>query len=167
MSINALKARALQHLDNEGRSLGIGQDDKPQSMYDNPQAYPQMFPWLFPYGLGGIGQSQHKRKFSEKRHKRHLLMYHDKRFQTDIYFPIIAFNHDQMKGGISGSFLMAKRQKFGEISDRLLGVNSAVLADLSERMAGGERVKPKMMKRKGVLIFLMILIMWGAMLKVH
>lgn len=142
MSINALKARALRHLDNEGRTLGVGQDDKPQTMYDNPQAYPQMFPWLFPYGLGGIGQSRHKGKFSEKRHKRHLLMYHDKRFQTDIYFPIIAFNHEQMKGGTSGSFLMAKRQKFGEISDRLLGVNSAVLADLSERMAGGERVKP-------------------------
>ena len=39
-----------------------------------------MFPWLFPYGLGGIGTTT----LSDKEHKRHLLMYHDKCFQVDI-----------------------------------------------------------------------------------
>ena len=52
-----------------------------------------MFPWLFPYGLGGIKTTN----LSDKEHKQHLLMYHDKRFQTDINFPFVAFSHAQMK----------------------------------------------------------------------
>ena len=142
-SMQALKAKALQHLDSEGKTLAIGHSDSPESLYDNPQAYPQMFPWLFPYGLGGIGQARHKGKFSEMLHKRHLLMYHDKRFQTDIYFPIIAFNHDQMKSGITGSFLLTKRQNFTEISQRLMNINSSVLKHISQQMAAGENVKPQ------------------------
>ena len=80
LSMTQLKARALKHLHDGGKVLGIRHEDKPQSMYDNPQAYPQMFPWLFPYGYGGIGQERLLKKMSEAEHKKHLLMYHDKRF---------------------------------------------------------------------------------------
>ncbi|KAF5339625.1 hypothetical protein D9611_011516 [Ephemerocybe angulata] len=54
VSLEAVKARALHHLNNEGRFLNIGQGEK-VSIWQNPQLYPQMFPWLFPYGLGGVG----------------------------------------------------------------------------------------------------------------
>ena len=47
MSMDRLKAKALQHLIENRSTLGISYDSKPQSMYDNPQAYPQMFSWLF------------------------------------------------------------------------------------------------------------------------
>ena len=110
-------------------------------MYDNPQAYPQMFPWLFPYGYGGIGQAHLKKKLSESEHKKCLLMHHNKRFQTDLYFPIVAFNHEQMKAGITGSFLLAKRQKFAEIVKRLTGLNRDVLSDLTGRLASGEHIR--------------------------
>ena len=116
LSLTALKARTLEHLESMGKTLGIGHGEIPISIYDNPQSYPQMFPWLFPYGHGGIGQIHLKNKISEAVHKRQLLMYHDKRFQTDLYFPMIAFNHEQIKAGTSGSFLLAKQHKFGEIS---------------------------------------------------
>ncbi|KAJ7019609.1 hypothetical protein C8F04DRAFT_1214301 [Mycena alexandri] len=53
MNMQTVKTKALNHLMAQGRTLGIGHSAKPESMYDNPQAYPQMFPWLFPYGLGG------------------------------------------------------------------------------------------------------------------
>jgi len=39
---------------------------------------PKMFPWLFLYGLGGIGQPRHKNKNSEMKIKKHFLLYHDK-----------------------------------------------------------------------------------------
>ncbi|KAH9480490.1 hypothetical protein JR316_0006375 [Psilocybe cubensis] len=143
MSIQALKAKALQHIENEGKMLAIGHDPKPQSMYDNPQAYPQMFPWLFPYGYGGIGQHCHKRKLSESEHKRILLMHHDKRFQRDLYFPIIAFNHEQLKGGVTGSFLVAKRRNFDAISKRLLSIDKTVLQDISSRLVNGDHVSPE------------------------
>jgi hypothetical protein len=142
MSIQSLKARALRHLESEGKILGIGHDSVPQSLYNNPQAYPQMFPWLFPYGFGGIGQMSIRKKMSELEHKHQLLMYHDKRFQCDIYFPIVAFNHEQVKSGITGSFLVAKRRNFANISRRLMSLDKSVLADITGRLVNGEYVKP-------------------------
>jgi hypothetical protein len=69
LSIKAMKAKALQHLQSGGQMLAVGHLSTPQSMYHNPQAYPQMFPWLFPYGLGGIGQSRHSKTISEREYK--------------------------------------------------------------------------------------------------
>jgi hypothetical protein len=123
--------------------LGIGHDSAPQSMYDNPQAYPQMFPWLFPYGYGGIGQLSFKKKLSELKHKQCLLLYHDKRFQCDLYFPIIAFNHEQLKGGVTGSFLVAKRRNFHNISTRLMSIDKNILSNITERLANGDHVRPE------------------------
>ncbi|KAJ6549430.1 hypothetical protein DFH09DRAFT_926156, partial [Mycena vulgaris] len=79
---------------------------------------------------------------SQRRHKKKLLLYHDKRFQTDVYFPIVAFNHGQIKAASTSSFLVAKRAKFQDIADRLLGLNIPVLNSISERMIEGEVVKP-------------------------
>jgi len=70
-------------------------------------------------------------------------LYHDKQFQTDVYFPIVAFNHEQLKGGVTGSFLLAKRQKFCEISEKLKQIKPEVLKNIAERLKGGERVKPE------------------------
>lgn len=135
--------RALRHLESNGCSLGIGHDEKPQSMYDNPQAYPQMFPWLFPYEYGGIQQPCHKKILSESEHKQCLLIYHNKRFQSDLYFPIVAFNHEQLKAGTIASFLMAKRKKFSEISQRLMLLNRQVLHNITNQMSRGEYVRPE------------------------
>lgn len=74
MTTNAIKADALQHLNKEGKFLAIGHSDNSQSIWGNPQLYPQTFPWLFPYELGGIGFSPLK----DDLHKKFLIMYHDK-----------------------------------------------------------------------------------------
>jgi hypothetical protein len=142
MDMQTVKARALQHLMAEGKTLGIGHSEKPESMYDNPQAYPQMFPWLFPYGLGGFENENISGRISEEAHKKKLLMYHDKRFQTDVYSPIVAFNHAQMKAASISSFLVANRTKFHDVADRLLGLNLHELNSISEWMIEGEIVKP-------------------------
>ena len=137
-SVTALKGIALRHWNNRGAALAISHDTSPQSIYKNPNLYPQIFPWLFPYGLGGIGAA----KLSEKLHKRRLLMYHDKRFQRDICFPFVAFSHQQVKASTSGGFLLAETQKFNEIANRLLNVNQNVLENIAKRMSAGEIVKP-------------------------
>ncbi|EPQ50471.1 hypothetical protein GLOTRDRAFT_25525, partial [Gloeophyllum trabeum ATCC 11539] len=77
-SLKSLKALAVKHLTSGGKVLAMGHAENPESIYNNPQLYPQVFPWLFPYGLGGIGQPGYYHKISELAHKRHLLMYHDK-----------------------------------------------------------------------------------------
>jgi hypothetical protein len=141
MSTNAIKARALQHLNNHGKVLAIGQSSRLESIWNNPQLYPQMFPWLFPYGLGGIGSFD--TGVSDKVHKKYLLMYHDKRFQTDPTFPFVAFSHDQMKASTTQSWLMAEKRSFGNITKRLLELDQTVLTDITNRMIKGEHIKPE------------------------
>ncbi|KAF9547540.1 hypothetical protein CPC08DRAFT_610906, partial [Agrocybe pediades] len=70
-------------------------------------------------------------------------LYYDKRFQTDYYFPMIAFNQEQIKKGATGSHLLARRKNFRDISARLLNVNPDVLESLSKRLENGERVVPE------------------------
>ncbi|KDR75359.1 hypothetical protein GALMADRAFT_69351, partial [Galerina marginata CBS 339.88] len=98
-----LRAEALRHLNTNGKVLAIGHNDIPESIYNNPGLYPLMFPCLFPYGLGGIGTAN----IGDTLHKKHLLMYHDKRFQTDLHFPLIAFNHAQIKSTTKSGFILA------------------------------------------------------------
>jgi hypothetical protein len=135
---NALKAMALHHLNNNGKMLAVGHG-KPLSMWNNPQLYPQMFPWLFPYGVGGIGVSS----ISHKEHKHHLLMYHDKHFQTDIDFPFVAFSHEQIMASSTQSFLLVDQQIFADISQHLMSVDLATLNALIERLGVGEHIMPE------------------------
>ena len=139
MTPNALKAIALRHLNSGGKILAVGHSDKFESMWNNPQLYPQMFPWLFPYGLGGIGTSG----ISHKEHKRHLLMYHDKRFQVDINFPFVAFSHEQMRANTTQSFLLVDQRRFEHISHRIMNVHWPTLNELAKRLETGEHVTPK------------------------
>ncbi|KAH6879353.1 hypothetical protein BKA70DRAFT_1447936 [Coprinopsis sp. MPI-PUGE-AT-0042] len=119
MTVEAKKMAAMLHVRNGGHVLGIGQSSSPKSMYDNLKLYPSMFPWLFPYGLGGLGHSMHVNLVSEQKRKQLLLMYHDKRFQADPHFVIVAFNHQQTKSSSLGSFLMTKRSDFHAVSHEL------------------------------------------------
>ncbi|KAI0283176.1 hypothetical protein BC826DRAFT_1093846 [Russula brevipes] len=137
-SVEALKGIALKHWNNKGGALAISHGAHALSLYNNSGLYPQAFPWLFPYGLGGIGSTA----LSEKAHIRHLLMYHDKRFQYDVAFPFVAFSHQQVKAASSAGFLLAESSKFNDIAGRLLSVNQETLASISNRLADGETVKP-------------------------
>ena len=137
-TIDAQKVLVLQHWTNKGKALAIGRSAQPESIYDNPGLYPQLFPWLFPYGHGGIGSA----RLSDKEHKRHLLMYHDKHFQQDPAFPFVAFSHEQIKASTTGGFLLAETNKFDDIARRLLRVDQEVLSSIADRMSKGEQVRP-------------------------
>ncbi|KAJ3977782.1 hypothetical protein EV361DRAFT_757612, partial [Lentinula raphanica] len=126
MTTQQLLGYAAQHLDNEGKFLRISHGLSPESLWNNPQLYPKMFPWLFPYGLGGLG-SLKSGTLSEASHLKFLMLYHDKRFQTDETFPFVAFSQQQIKAGTSQAFLMADSNKFDAISSRFLSVDKKVL----------------------------------------
>ena len=148
-TLKALKAIAVGHLMKDGKILAVGHASQPESLYNNPQLYPQMMPWLFPYGLGGIGnQYQKNSHISDLMYKRHLLLYHDKRFQKDSHFPLIAFNHEQIKETATAGYILSDRQKFDEITNRLLHINKEVLTSLCTRMAQEERIAPETQEEK-------------------
>ena len=99
-----------------------GHSQQPNSIYNNPQLFPAMLPWLFPYGLGGIGNDMIPHKISTMAHKHLLLMYHDKQFQMDPHFPIIAFNHEQIQQGTTGGYLTTKKSSFNSVTECLLNL---------------------------------------------
>ena len=142
-SLKALKAIALKHLTDNKKIMAVGHQKNPESIYNNPQLFPQMMPWLFPYGLGGIGNKLQKGHISDKAHKKHLLLYYDKRFQLDPHFPLIAFNHEQIKESTTAGYLLAEKPKFDQISKRLMEVDVKILDDLIKKMENGESVKPE------------------------
>ncbi|PBK59619.1 hypothetical protein ARMSODRAFT_899035 [Armillaria solidipes] len=74
MTSTAMKSRGVLHLNSNGKVLAVGHSAQSESIWNNPQLYPKMFPWLFPYGKGGIGDTA----FSDDKHKKLLMMYHDK-----------------------------------------------------------------------------------------
>lgn len=142
MRLHAIKAVALQHLMSGEKILYVGHSEHLQSIYQNPQLFPSMFPWLFPYGLGGIGNYLNTSKLSSMAHKKHLLMYYDKRFQLDPDFALIAFNHEQIQDSVRGGYLTTEKANFKDTAERILNVNTDVLKDISGRLLKGERVKP-------------------------
>ncbi|KAG6912488.1 hypothetical protein DXG01_014253 [Tephrocybe rancida] len=53
-----------------------------------------------------------------------------------------------MKSASSGSYLLAKRAKFDDISARLLALDTTVLKDIKDRMKAGEHVKVETPEQK-------------------
>jgi len=45
-----------------------------------------------------------------------LLMHHDKRFQTDPGFPLIAFNQEQIQASAMTGFVTAEKSYFANIA---------------------------------------------------
>lgn len=121
--------------------LNGGTSSRPHSFTVAGLTGEQTFPWLFPYGHGGIGHSSHKRVISEDEHKRQLLMYYDKHFQLDLYFPMVVFNDAQIKQAKTGSHLLVDHKKFQQIADRLSRIESEV--NLACRLEQGESIKNK------------------------
>lgn len=138
-----VKAIAVKHFKANKKILGIGHSGDIQSLYNNPQLYSQMFPWLFPYGLGGLGNSFRQNiKFSDGAHKKHLLMYYDKRFQMDWCFPLIAFNQEQIKNASLGGHLYTEKSNFESVANRILSSNPEVLSVLIDKLEHGTTFKP-------------------------
>ncbi|KAH9829025.1 uncharacterized protein C8Q71DRAFT_799857 [Rhodofomes roseus] len=75
-------------------------------------------------------------------------MYHDKRFQFEQYFPLVAFNHEQIKNSTAGGFLLAEQQKFPDIAKRILSIDESVLAHLTDKLKDGHHYKPETQAEK-------------------
>ncbi|KAL6307531.1 hypothetical protein BKA93DRAFT_727480 [Sparassis latifolia] len=109
MSYEERIATALSYFEGGGEVLAYGHERDPASIYHNPQLYPGMFPWLFPYGLGRFENFLIQTRLERARHIHHLLMYTDRRFQIDEFFPFIVFNQEQIRGSTHRGYLLTER----------------------------------------------------------
>ncbi|KAF6751805.1 hypothetical protein DFP72DRAFT_1070843 [Ephemerocybe angulata] len=147
MTTSQRKVAALQHLKNGGTTLAIGHGP-PQSIYNNPSLYPQMFPWLFPYGYGGVDQEEHTSFLSREIHVKWLAMYHDKRFQEDTGFLMVALNHTLIRQSSKGSFISMNRNNFGRVAEAIDKLDPGALLSIAERLQNGGRFFPKNAEEK-------------------
>jgi len=80
-----------------GKMLGIGHAATPESILTILSCTPKSSPWLFPYDLWHWLMSMASRRSVTRQGKKSLLMYHDKRFQLEPMFPLVAINHEQIR----------------------------------------------------------------------
>lgn len=148
LEFRKLKAQAMKHLNEGNKFLAIGRSNTPESLFKNPQLFPKMMPWLFQYGLGGVENGRGVKQIGAENWKKHQLMYHDKRFQTDTAYPIIAFNDEQIKKCTKGGMLFSESVRFSDTVRRLLSIEKKVLDDIVKRLEGGENVRPETAQEK-------------------
>jgi Helitron helicase-like domain at N-terminus/PIF1-like helicase len=137
-----LTALAMEHLRQERPVLAIRSRRNIETIWNNPQLYPMAFPWLFPYGLGGIGNNRGHAQVPDHVRLKQLLLYHDKRFQVDPEFPLVAFSHRQIKNCSIGSYLLAQRDHFDEIAEKIMTIDPKIIEKIAENMKSGVSVKP-------------------------
>lgn len=157
MSIDERKCIALQHMASGGKVLAYGHSEDPTFPDSDSHMYPSMFPWLFPYGMGGFANEHIEGRLDHIVHVRWMLMYHDRRFQTDEYFPMIVFNRQQIKAASRGGYLLTERKNFSRLAEKLFSLDSNVLNDLCKRSQGGSYVKPQNDSEKQVFEIMQIL----------
>ena len=133
MRLDQLKQLAIEHLDSGGKVMAVGHGDEMVSIFNNPQLYPMMFPWLFPFGSGGLGTAS----IGYENQLKHLLMYHDKQFQTDNHFVLIAFHHLQVRKASFASFLACDKASFPEMTNRLLDLDIGSMRTLMNKLDKG------------------------------
>ncbi|KAJ3486464.1 hypothetical protein NLI96_g4222 [Meripilus lineatus] len=151
MSKEQKVALALKHMDEGNPFVIYGRSSDPESIYSNPQLYPGMFPWLFPYGMGGFANARMRPKLKQGPHVKALLMYHDYRFQTDEYFPFLVFNQMQIKASVRGGYLLANRKNFNETMNKILSIDRHALDGLIQRAKDQGFVHAEMEAERSIL----------------
>lgn len=99
MSFNEQALRALNHLRTGGSILTVGSASSPESIYDNlARLLPGCFHGFIITGLVA-SRSPVMLRFhvSDVRYFHACLMYHDRRFQEDPYFPFIVLIQSQIR----------------------------------------------------------------------
>lgn len=143
-NISRMKAIALRHMTRDNaHALAVPHRRAADTLWHNHDLFPNMFPWLFPYGIGGICNADIRGAMSEHAHKRHLLMYYDKRFQIDREFALIAFNQEQILAGSTAGAFLRRRPRFQRLTDMILRLDQGALSNLTERLIRDPRTRPE------------------------
>ncbi|KAI0338077.1 hypothetical protein BDW22DRAFT_1463938, partial [Trametopsis cervina] len=76
-------------------------------------------------------------------HVRHLLLYADRRFAVDQYFPFIVFNQQQIRGSSFGGYALTNKANIDNVVQKIMTVDTAALDAIISRGEAGEFVRPE------------------------
>ena len=124
-----MRAKAVLHLQTGQLMLGVGHGEKFVNSFDNCQYYPTAFPWLFPYGLGGVGNDRRnamalRSQIGSEMWLKRLVMYYDKRFQMDEQFCLTAFSNEQRRQSNRSMCIKTKRKDFDSVARDIVNVDT-------------------------------------------
>ena len=99
--------------------------------------YPKVFPWLFPYGLGGIRNKYSYSAIGDVARKRSLLIYHGKYVQKDPIFSLVGLSHEQIKSCATGSIVTCKKGNFEPITNHILSADVDLMDAMIQKLSKG------------------------------
>ena len=67
-------------------------------------------------------------------------MYHDKCFQVDHQFTLIAFNHEQIRKVTKNAYVITNRANFPKVVNRIQNIDVEVLYNLINKLHSGQHV---------------------------
>lgn len=143
MSYQAKVASAVKYFTSGGAALAVSHAAQPANTYDDIKLFPGMFPWLFPYGLGAMGNNRMQKQLPHAAHVKHLLLYADRRFATDPYFPFIVFNQQQIRGSSYGGYTMTEKSNIDTVVEKIMSIDSSALDSIIARGQDVNFVRPE------------------------
>ncbi|KAJ3557014.1 hypothetical protein NM688_g1702 [Phlebia brevispora] len=127
MSYKTRQLVCARHLKQGGRIIGYGHSSEPESMFRNPKLLPGLYPWLFPYGLGRLGNPFASVGVPRRTHIRWFMNYHDRRFQVDETFPFLLFNQEQIRACSKGGITLTERKNYPQVVEKINSLNLDVM----------------------------------------
>ena len=113
-SSTEMRDAALRHLLSGKPFVQVGHTGSPEKDFYNPNLFPELFPTLYPYGVGGFEDPRRSRPVAFKQHLKHLLNLSDRRFQVHPSFLFTAFNILQRREVLRRTAMRVKRSDFRE-----------------------------------------------------
>lgn len=130
-------AIAIKHFNDKRAFILYGRSADPARIYRHPEYYAGMFPWLYPNGYGTFDNELQKPTVARKTHVKAALMYHDRRFQEDEYFPFLVFNQMQIQAAQRAGGLLTNKKNFDKVTDQILHVDPDALDSLVDKSQSG------------------------------
>ena len=102
--------------------------------YNNPALFPGMYPTLFPYGLGGIGEPGREEKMSFNVHTNYFFDLADRVFRYHHSFMFVVFNILQRRMAHLQTHLTCKKSHFDKVAAKLTSVLAQSLINLANKL---------------------------------
>jgi hypothetical protein len=119
----------------------VPHDSTPVNQFDDPAFWANALPVLFPFGSGGYNPKSHPVKLSLTSWIRHMLLYHDGRFQTDPSFLYVCYNVLQTQVRLTMSHILYKKVFSNKATNVTNSLTTEMLAESLKVLAQSKTLR--------------------------